>query len=288
MKILVLGAGGMAGHVLAGSLLEKGHEVVGLARRELSFCATLVADARDSSALGKTIVDGRFGAVVNCIGVLNAAVDANPYDGIWLNACLPHLLAALTKNMATRVIHISTDCVFSGHDGGGYAEDAFRSADTLYGRSKALGELNDDKNLTFRTSIVGPDLNPDGTGLFNWFMRQRGAVDGFTDVLWTGVTTMTLADAVHAALEQNLSGLYHLVNSRKISKFELLALFNELRASPVPIMPVGTVKADKSLVNTRRDFAFAVPSYAAMSAQTAAWIRRHKEAYPHYEGVMTA
>jgi len=277
MKLLVLGAGGMAGHVATIRLLEQGHNVTGFARRELPFCETIVGDLMSVDISG--IVSG-FDAVINCVGVLNKAVDASPDNGIWLNSYLPHLLARYAK----RVIHISTDCVFSGHDGGSYCEDSFRSADTMYGRSKALGELFDDRNLTFRTSIVGPDINENGVGLFNWFMQQNGAVNGYIGAIWGGVTTLVLADAIDAAFRQGTTGLFHLTNCEKISKYELLKLFNTLRREPVAIVPSKDVNEDKSLVHTRTGFSsYSVPSYADMVSDMGKWMLMHKTMYQRYE-----
>ncbi|SCM83672.1 dTDP-4-dehydrorhamnose reductase [uncultured Sporomusa sp.] len=282
MRVLVLGAGGMAGHVITLSLAAKGYCVTGFARRELPFCDTIIADACDIKKLESVLENYNFDAVVNCIGVLNRAVDDRPYTGIWLNSCLPHLLAELTANTPARIIHLSTDCVFSGHESGNYQEDSFRSADTLYGRSKALGELNDAKNLTFRTSIIGPDTNKAGIGLFNWFMRQLGQVQGYTRAIWTGVTTVVLAEAIAMALERNLTGLYHLVNDIKIDKYNLLRLFNSLRAVPVAIHPDDRICEDKSMLNCRTDFPFQVPPYEQMVAEMGKWIIDHKAQYPHY------
>lgn len=274
----------MAGHMLSLYFQERGHQVIALAQRNLPWGRSVLVDALDRDALRKAVAAHPADAIVNCVGVLNRSVDALPSAGIYLNACLPHLLAEWTVDKPTRVVHLSTDCVFSGHDGdGGYMEDAFRSADTLYGRSKALGELCDGKNLTLRTSIVGPDVNPGGVGLFNWFMKQPGPVQGFTRAVWTGVTTLVLARAVEAALGQNLAGLYHLVNGERIDKCELLQLFNRLRAAPVEITPVPGEAVDKSLVNTRRDFAFRPPSYAEMVMELGGWIAAHASWYPHYQ-----
>jgi len=280
MKVLILGAGGMAGHIAALKLAEIGHSVTGLARRKLPFCNTIVSDVMDIEKLN-IVLD--YDAVINCVGVLNKAVDEEPYDGIWLNACLPHLLAKLARNSKTKIIHLSTDCVFSGHEDGNYKENSFRSADTLYGRSKALGELNDDKNLTLRMSIVGPDINENGIGLFNWFMKQKESVNGYANAIWTGVTTIVLANAINVALEQNLTGLYHLVNGEKISKYALLGLFNNLRNEPVTIISSDAVKENKSLVNTRNDFDFTVPAYAEMVADMGKWIKQHSALYSQYK-----
>jgi len=282
MKILVLGAGGMAGHVIAVSLKEKGHNIIGFARRDLSFCDTVVGDVCDIAALKKTLLSDEFDAIVNAVGIFPKAINENPYNGIWLNSCLTHLLAELTQNSKTRIIHLSTDCVFSGYDAGFYDENSFCNADDYYGRSKKLGELNDNKNLTFRMSIIGPDINKNGIGLFNWFMKQKEEVNGFRKAIWTGVTTITLADAIDEALKQNLTGLYHLVNNQTINKYDLLKLFNELRLEKIKINPADDYIVDKSMLNTRKDFDFAVPSYKDMVTNMRDWIREHGEFYSHY------
>lgn len=283
MKVLVLGAGGMAGHVISIRLKEKGHTVTGIARRKLSFCNTVVADITNIEEIKNILDFSGFDAIINAIGKLPKAIHENPCNGIWINSCLPHFLAEMTRESKTKIVHLSTDCVFSGHDGGMYVETDFCSADDYYGRSKALGELNDSKNLTFRMSIIGPDINENGIGLFNWFMKQVGVICGYKHVLWTGVTTITLADAIEAALEQNLTGLYHLVNNTVVSKYSLLKLFNRLKFVPNIIKPDDSHFVDKSMVNTRTDFQFTIPSYDEMISGMEKWIAAHKVLYPHYE-----
>jgi dTDP-4-dehydrorhamnose reductase len=278
----VLGAGGMAGHLIALYLRERGHIVTGVARRKLACCRSITADAMDSGALGRIVRSEGGDAVVNCIGVLNRAVDERPCAGIHLNACLPHLLAEWTGNSPTRLVHLSSDCVFSGDGNGGHAEDDFRSADTMYGRSKALGEVAYGGNVTIRTSFVGPDMNADGGGLFNWFMRQRGAISGYRAALWSGVTSMVLARAVDAVIARGVTGLYHLTNNSTISKYELLGLFNELRSEPVEIRADDDIRENRSLVDTRRELGFVVPGYGEMAREMHEWMLRHRALYPHY------
>lgn len=283
MRILVLGAGGMAGHTLTIRLAELGHQVTGLARKKLHFCDCIELDVRDEAKLREILLTEQFDAVVNAVGALQRTVADEPARGIWTNSYFPHLLADMTAATSTRVIHLSTDCVFDGHDNGGYLEADAPNAVDDYGRSKALGELNDSKNLTLRMSIVGPDINQNGTGLFNWFMHQHGEINGYAKAIWTGVSTTTLGDAIHAALNQNLTGLYHLVNNDSINKYELLNLFNELRMEPVHIRKTEDYTVDKSLKSTRSDFNFAVPSYREMILEMGRWINRHKELYPDYD-----
>ena len=177
---------------------------------------------------------------------------------------------------------MSTDCVFSGKVGN-YTEDSFYDGQTFYDRTKALGEIKDEKNLTFRNSIIGPDINSEGIGLFNWFMKQEDSINGFTGAVWTGVTTLTLAQAMESAVKQNLSGLYNLVNNKTITKFELLKLFNRyFKEDKTLIIPTDTIQLNKSLFCTRKDFKFIVPDYEQMIIEMKNWIFTHKELYPHY------
>lgn len=177
---------------------------------------------------------------------------------------------------------MSTDCVFSGRRGE-YTEDDFRDGETFYDRSKALGEIDDNKNLTLRNSIVGPDINPHGIGLLNWFLQQNGAINGFTKAMWTGQTTLQLAKTMEAAAMNKAHGLYNTVPDHSISKFDLLKLFNHyLKQNSLIINPVEGISLDKSLKRTRFDFNYIIPDYETMIAEMAQWILNHKEMYPHY------
>lgn len=282
MKILVLGATGMAGHTISLYFKETGHEVVAFSRHEFKYCTNINEDVTNFTFLKSILEKGDYDAVINAVGLLNKDAEQNKSLAVLLNSYLPHYLSEITSNLKTKIIHMSTDCVFSGN-AGGYIETSLRDGDTFYDRSKALGEFNNDKDLIFRTSIVGPDMRRTGIGLFNWFMDQKGQVNGFTKAIWTGVTTLTLAKAMEKALEEDLSGLYHLVNNETISKFELLKLFNKhMKENSISILPNDTLKVDKSLVNSRNDFSFVVPSYEQMVIEMKYWIEKHKELYPHY------
>ena len=132
---------------------------------------------------------------------------------------------------------MSTDCVFSGEKGN-YLESDFPDGKTFYDRTKALGELNDDKNITLRNSIVGPDIKASGIGLLSWFMKQSGTINGFTKAMWTGQTTVQLAKTMEYVAKERMGGLYNAVPHNSISKYELLKLFNKyLRDNSVTINP---------------------------------------------------
>lgn len=282
MKILVLGSNGMAGHMLVQYFHEAGHDVTAFAREKGHHVKQMIGDAADGCALKQLLCENSYDIVINAIGVLNKAVDKNVASGIYLNSVLPHFLAETLAESETKLIHISTDCVFSGKKGS-YEETSCPDESSYYGRSKALGEINDDRNLTIRTSIIGPELKSNGVGLYHWFMKQNGYINGFTNVLWSGVTTLELAKAMDAAIRENLVGLYHLSNNKKISKFELLQLFNKhMRNHEVTIIPDDSVISDKSLRNTRTDFSYEVPDYEEMIEELAYWIKQHEDLYTQY------
>ncbi len=274
----------MAGHLISLYFREQGHEVVGFARQQSALLdTTVVGDASDFPLIQKTIEEGSFDAVINCIGLLNQFAEDNKAMAVLLNGYLPHWLTEITKDTTTRIIHMSTDCVFAGNDGP-YYEDSFPNGATFYDRSKAIGEINTNKDLTFRNSIVGPDIKPSGIGLFNWFMKQEGEIGGFTGAIWTGVTTYTLAKAMEQALKENLTGLYNLVNNESINKYDLLGLFNKyFRGGEVKINPNDKLQLDKSLRRKRKDFSFVVPSYEQQVKEMREWVDAHQSLYKHYK-----
>lgn len=282
MDYLVLGANGMAGHMIAAYLQEQGHSVLGFARSESPVCPTYIGDIRNQAQLEEVLSRRRFHYVVNCVGILNRAVDRNLAEGIYLNSVLPHLLAERLRDTPAKLIHISTDCVFEGTRGN-YTEHDQPDAASYYGRSKALGEVIDGRNLTVRTSIIGPELKTDGVGLLHWFLMQKEAVNGFDRVIWSGVTTLQLAKFISRDAERPRTGLYHLVNNQTISKYGLLCLFNRFcREEKIEIRRATEPECDKSLRNTDTDSSDLPPGYEKMTAELAEWMRRHPELYRQY------
>jgi dTDP-4-dehydrorhamnose reductase len=282
IKFLVLGATGMAGHTICLYLQEQGYDVTAFSISTFPYCKNINGNAMDKQFMMSIMRDGEFDVVINCIGVLNQDCDREPSRAVYLNSYLPHMIADALRDTKTKLIHMSTDCVFSGKYGN-YSENSSRDGETFYDRTKALGEVDDDKNLTFRNSIIGPDMKENGIGLLNWFMKQSGTINGYSKAIWTGVTTLTLAKAIESAAIINLSGLYNLVNNDSISKFNLLGLFNKhLRNNELSIQSSEALNLNKSLINNRRDFSFEVPSYEQMVIEMNEWIYSHKELYPQY------
>ncbi len=282
MRFLVLGAAGMAGHLISLYLRERGHDVTGFARRGLPFLEFQVeGDVTDTTKLRSVVRDG-YDVVVNCVGVLNKAAETNP-NAAWLNGELPHVLADMTADLPARVFHMSTDCVFAGNTGP-YTEASNPDGASAYDRTKAAGELDDGKNLTFRNSIVGPDMNPNGIGLLNWFMQQPGPVKGFTGAIWTGLTTLELAKAMEYEAAEDAHGLVNMVPEESINKYELLGLFNdELRGGRIEIIPDAGLQLDKTLMRTNFGPTYRPKPYPEQIHEMAGWVRAHKELYPHYE-----
>ena len=282
MKFLVLGCNGMAGHTISLYLKEKGYDVLGFDTSSSNYIKNRVGDARDTDKLSKIIKEGKFDVVINCIGILNQYAENNKALASFLNSYLPHFLAEVTRELNTYVIHMSTDCVFSGKKGS-YTENDFCDGETFYDRSKALGELRDDKNLTLRNSIVGPDINPKGIGLLNWFLQQNKEVNGYTKAMWTGQTTLQLAKTMEAAVLEGAHGLINAVPNSSISKYELLRLFNHyFKNDSIIINPVDGINLDKSLKRTNFEFSYLIPDYEKMVFELAQWVNSHKEMYPHY------
>ena len=284
-RVLVLGASGMLGHIVALYLREQGYSVDTVVNSGHFDDKSFKINLMDKNAFELFLSEKKsdYDYVINAVGILVQLSDARKDLAAYINAYLPHQLEYFFKDTPTKIIHYSTDCVFSGKNGP-YIEKAFQDGELFYDKSKALGEIINDKDLTFRQSIIGPDLSEKGTGLFNWFMSQQDQVNGFSGAIWNGVTTLELAKATKDAIEQNLIGLYHLTPPQNINKYELLKLFNTTFNKGMMVQEdTKSMNLDKTLVNTRSDFDHAVPDYPTMIAEMKDWIDQHADLYKHYK-----
>lgn len=277
LKILLLGSAGMAGHVLKKELSKNSEqiELVDVARTCQFISPSIQMDVTNFVALGNLINDSNFDYIINSVGILNKTAEDNPDLAILINSYLPHFLESITKVTNTKVIHISTDCVFSGKIGS-YVESDLKDGKGYYAQSKALGEIINNKDLTIRTSIIGPDLNPNGIGLFNWFINQKGKINGFTQVFWSGVTTIQLAKSIKEIIFSNnlITGLVHLTNNKKISKYDLLLLLKKnYGLNNIEIEQYNSYAVDKSLINTRNDVFTNIPNYEDMIIEMNEWMK---------------
>jgi len=282
-RIMVLGAGGMVGHIMAAYLAQKPDYEVIRCERSAFTPETVVLDMMDFQRVEDVLHDSSPDIVINCAGILVQASQDRMDRTILLNSYLPHLLSRLGRQYGFRLVHFSTDCVFSG-ERGQYSEDDFPDGETPYARTKALGEVINDSDITLRKSAIGPELKLDGTGLLHWFLMQKGEIKGYTKAYWSGVTTLELAKVVDHCIRQGLTGLINLTMSEKISKYDLLVTCQKVWShSNVKILPEDSYASDKSLVSRRQDLAFHLPpTYSAMLVELRDFMNQRRECYRHY------
>jgi dTDP-4-dehydrorhamnose reductase len=283
LRVLVLGAGGMAGHVITLYLRQNGFTVDTLSGHIPVDKDTQIVDVQNLKAVKKALGLAHYDVVINCISLLVKESEQDKSRAIYINAYFPKFLEEHYNNSDTKLIHISTNGVFSGKNHP-YQEVSFYDGETFYGRTKALGEINNNKDLTLRTSIIGPELTKHGKSLFHWFHTQTSDISGYTSSLWSGLTTIEMARAIELAIEQQITGVYHLVPNEKISKYELLKIFKDTFHKKISINPVsGDQQQDMTITNTRTDFNYQPPPYKTMVKQMQEWMKGHKELYGHYE-----
>lgn len=260
-KVLVLGASGMLGHAVLRYFADQGrHAVTGSVRSQASR-DRLPAELRDAVVVGADIANDegvaqlyakvRPDIVINCIGLVKQLAQANDVlAALPINSLLPHRLARLCASIGSRLIHISTDCVFSG-DKGMYAEDDFSDAKDLYGRSKFLGEVDYPNAITLRTSIIGHELNS-AHGLVEWFLSQQDHVLGYSKAVFSGLPTVELAHVMHNFVipRPDLHGVYH-VSVDPIDKETLLRHLASIYGKTIDITPDEKIVVDRSLDSTR-------------------------------------
>jgi dTDP-4-dehydrorhamnose reductase len=280
-RILILGASGLIGHQVF--LYLKKHEnfqVFSFSHIRKIAEDTILFDARNEKLLEKSICMIKPDIIVNCMGILISEAKKSPEHAIFLNAYIPQKLKIIANQLGAKLIHISTDCVFSGKKGS-YVESDFKDADDTYGRTKALGEVTELPHVTLRTSVVGPEIK-DGEELFHWFMRQEGSIKGFKKSFWSGVTTLELAKAVEWTIENNIQGLYHITNGIPISKYELLILFKKHTGKNIDIEAVEGRVTDKTFIDTRKIRNYLIPSYDLMVHEMVSFMRCHSDLYINY------
>jgi dTDP-4-dehydrorhamnose reductase len=275
MKVLILGGTGMAGRMMKEYFMQKPIYDVFYTSRDLQDKDSIYLDVTDLKSVENVIDALRPDIAINCIGILNEAAISDPMMALQVNGLLPHQLVKLMERHQGKVIHFSTDCVFLGTKGD-YTEDEIPDGVSVYARSKRWGEILSDKHTTIRTSIIGPELKKNGIGLFLWFMKQSGVIKGYEKVLWNGVTTLELAKATEQMIEQNITGLYHLGSEQKISKYSLLKLLQEIfEKDDVTIIPDSNIVLDRTIINTRTDFRYQIPSYKEMLIELRDWMQNY-------------
>jgi dTDP-4-dehydrorhamnose reductase len=273
MKLLILGGGGMAGHVLVQYFKSQGQHTVFYTTRNVNDPHGLYLDASDNLMVEKIIEIVRPNVIINAIGILNQYAAEDRIQAYQINGLLPHVVHRAADLMGARLIHISTDCVFEGTRGG-YSEEDDPDGTSVYAITKILGEVRAPGHVTVRTSIIGPEIRVSGIGLMQWFLSSKGEVNGYRNVFWNGVTTLELAKAIDTLLDSPISGLVHLCYDQAISKHDLLLLFQQIwDLSDVTVVPSDVPIQDRTLVSTRSDWRYKVPHYLEMLKELERWMR---------------
>jgi len=257
-RVLVLGATGMLGHVLFsqwfgvndlevfGTVRDRGEASRWFSPELINNCLGQV-DAFNFDSLVAAMAEVKPEVVVNCIGVIKqSALARDPITSIYLNSLLPHRLALACRLAGARLIQLSTDCIFDGARGN-YREEDQVSAQDLYGKSKALGEVTSEGCLTLRTSIIGHELRGK-LGLIEWFLAQENEVQGFNRAIFSGLPTVTFAGIIRDYLLKGpaITGVYH-ISAAPIAKYDLLKLVAKEYGKKIAIIPDDGLKVDRSL-----------------------------------------
>jgi dTDP-4-dehydrorhamnose reductase len=246
MKILIVGAGGMLGHVLY-TELQKKHEVIGTVRKE-KWNPDLLSDydIEYTQKYDQLIENFRPDFVINCVGIIKQRQESTDRIlAIKTNSLWPHQLAKICEKHQAKVIHFSTDCVFSGKQGNYQVEDLADARDT-YGLTKYMGEIDYPHTLTLRTSIIGHELNSN-ISLVDWFLSQKQNCKGYINAIYSGFPTVYVAEFLDNFIFKSfICGIYHF-SSNPINKFELLKLIADQYDKKIPILPDEELKIDRSL-----------------------------------------
>ena len=282
-KVLVLGSTGMIGHQVHRQLEHSNkYDLHNFSFRKPLNKRSLILDVINEQDYFKKIKDLKPDIIINCIGILIEGCNSDLLRAIQINSLLPHKLANLAEEIDFQLIHMSTDCVFSGRKEEPYVEDDEKDGLDFYAKTKGLGEVVSEKHLTIRTSVIGPELKEDGRELFNWFMSQKGEIDGYSKGFWSGVSSLELARAVEWFIDHETKGLYHVTNGKPISKYDLLCLMKEHTKRKIFINPVSDYRTNKGFIDSRQEIDFKIPTYDEMIFNMIELIRKEKNLYVHY------
>ena len=291
MKVLVIGATGMLGYSLFSNLSDYSElDVYGTVRnvngKEKFFEGKLEklitnVDVNDGSSLAKAIETLRPNIVINCIGLIKQhSISKQHCDAISINALLPHKIAGICDEIGAKLIHFSTDCVFTG-DKGNYLETDLPDAQDLYGKSKCLGEVSYAPHLTLRTSIIGHELST-SVSLIDWFLSQNGSTKGFSKAVFSGLPTCVIAKIIAESIipKADITGLYQL-SVEPIDKYSLLQLVASIYNKEIAIIESADLVIDRSLNSAalQKTIDFKVPSWESLITEM------HSDYKKRYKGI---
>ena len=272
LRVLVLGSNGMAGHLIKEYLSnESEFDLFGIDEEDFySFDINVLNSIKNINP----------NVIINALRITTKECEDSPKTAILINGIIPKQLEALFYYSKVKIIHLSTDCVFSG-DKGNYSEKDIPDGKTIYSITKTCGEIINNKDLTIRTSYIGPNLEKNNEELFDWFMKEKGTIEGYQNAIWNGVTTLELAKKIKQSIENNYCGLYHLCSKEKISKYALLSTIKkQWNKKNISINQINSQKIDRSLVDNRQDLS--VVRYDKMFSELYDYMNQKQFIYGYY------
>ncbi len=280
-KIVIIDSTGMAGHVISHYLESRGRFDLFNVVCEPNFPNKgHYVDIENHKDLEKILRNEKPDIIINCSRYLIEESEQHPAKAVYINSFIPLFLSNISADIKAHLIHLSTDCVFSGAKGN-YIEADLKDGTNYYAKTKGLGEVVNDRDLTLRTSFIGPNMNDKNEELFHWFMLQKGDIKGYANAYWTGITTLELAKSIEKAIDLNIRGLYHLVPEKNISKYDLLCLIKAIwNKKDVNIIKFENELINKSLIDSRKEIA--ISTYKEMFSDLYDWMNSHKILYEKF------
>ena len=268
--IVILDGASMAGHIISDYFSSLNYKVTPVDINNIFN--------KDYTPNGNSFKDDAD-YVINCVRCLVEESELNKTKALFLNSIYPTMLEKFYSNKKTKLVHLSTDCVFSG-ERGDYNEQSQSDGISVYSKTKSLGELINNKDITIRTSYIGPNINDKSEELFDWFLLHKQDARGYTKAFWNGVTTLELAKNIKKLIEIDFSGVYHMIGRRKISKFDLLSIIKKIWKKDIEIHKDNNVKIDRSLVDSNK--LLKSKEYDSMFFELYEYMNRNRSQYQKY------
>ena len=281
-RVLILGSTGMLGHMLFFYLKQnKKFKIYDVSFRKKLNPKSMICDIHNISDLERILKVVKPEIIINSIGILPQDPKFNSINSIFINSLFPQRLKEISKEFNSKIIQISTDCVFDGQRGK-YSENDIPNETKTYGLTKILGEIKGTQHLTIRTSIIGPELKKEGKGLLHWIFNENGKIKGYNNAIWGGITTLELSKVIEYCINHNISGLYHITNGESISKYDLLNLIKrEFKLNKIDIIKDSSIIYDRSLISERSDINYNFSSYDKMISELNLFYRINKDLYSY-------
>lgn len=284
MKIMIIGSGGMLGHMVTTYLDEKGYDIVDVSKSKKCREQSILMDVTNIGAFSEFLSQNVFDAVVNCAALL-PAMCTNVQEAIKLNSLFPHILEDSLRKNGTYVIQISSGGVYKG-DSAPYDENSEQDSSLFYGKTKSLGEINGPNSFVIRSDIMGPDMNVKAGGIFNWAMTSSGEISGYSHMSINGVLSLEYAKFIELAIKNRFTGAYNLHSDGSIAKADFLRLlFKIFGKKDVIVKNVPNPIRNNSLSTVRYEIPYINKSYEEQLVELKQWMIEHKHLYPHYKEI---